>query len=235
MEENAFQTVDGTPIPAVTAGEMREIDRVAVDDVGLTLLQMMENAGRNLAGRVLERNPERVAVLAGNGGNGGGGLVCGRHLANRDVSVSVVLDRSSDALDGAVSTQYRVLEGMDVSVTTSDTSDGVARRTPSSIRSSATACRVLLVDGPRTSSTSVTIPRHLPFPSTFHLDSTRQLASVPDCSSSRTRYSPYHFRRRVFAKPRVGSTSGISVSHVSCTNGWVSSTKYRSESPTAWR
>ncbi|WP_368408911.1 NAD(P)H-hydrate epimerase [Halorussus limi] len=39
------------------------------------------------------------------------------------MSVSVVLDRSPDALDGAVSTQYRILEGMNVSVTTSDASD----------------------------------------------------------------------------------------------------------------
>jgi len=33
----------------VTADEIREVDRVPVEDVGLQLLQMMENAGRALA------------------------------------------------------------------------------------------------------------------------------------------------------------------------------------------
>jgi|SRR6056297_711825 len=123
MSEIAFQTIAGIPVPAVTADEMREIDRVAVDDVGLQLLQMMENAGRNLAVRVCKRDPDQVAVLAGNGGNGGGGLACARHLANHDVSVTIVLDRSPDALDGAAAAQYRILNEMNVSVTTSDGSD----------------------------------------------------------------------------------------------------------------
>lgn len=102
---------------------MREIDRVAVEDVGLELLQLMENAGRDLARRLLKRNPERVTVLAGNGGNGGGGLACARHLENRDVSVTIVLDRSSEVLDGATATQYRILDEMNVHVATSDVSD----------------------------------------------------------------------------------------------------------------
>lgn len=123
MTEPAFRTSDGVPVPAVSADEMREIDRVAVEDVGLELLQMMENAGRNLAGRVLERHPGEVAVLAGNGGNGGGGLACARHLQNRGVSVTVILDRAADALDGAAAVQHRILDEMDAHVATSDASE----------------------------------------------------------------------------------------------------------------
>lgn len=102
---------------------MRDVDRVAVETVGLELLQMMENAGRNLASRLLENEVERVTVLAGNGGNGGGGLACARHLENRDVSVTIVLDRSPDTLDGATATQYRILDEMNVHVATSGVSD----------------------------------------------------------------------------------------------------------------
>lgn len=123
MTESAFQTPDGIPVPAVSADEMREIDRIAVEDVGLELLQMMENAGRNLASHILRYDPDRVTVLAGNGGNGGGGLVCARHLENRDVSVTVVLDRSADDLDGAAATQYRILDEMNVRAVTSDVSN----------------------------------------------------------------------------------------------------------------
>jgi NAD(P)H-hydrate epimerase len=68
-----FATQDGTPVPAVSAAEMRDIDRIAVEQTGPTLLQMMEHAGMNLAlvaiemlGRDWRRG--RVLVLAGPGG-----------------------------------------------------------------------------------------------------------------------------------------------------------------------
>ena len=35
--------------PALTADQMREIDRVMVEDLHVELVQMMENAGRSLA------------------------------------------------------------------------------------------------------------------------------------------------------------------------------------------
>lgn len=118
MAEQLFQTSDGRPVPAVTAEEMRAVDRVAVEDVGLQLLQMMENAGRNLATAVRKRTDEdkQIVVLAGSGGNGGGGLACARHLANHGRSVSVVLDRPAEQLSGAAATQHRVLDAMDVPV-----------------------------------------------------------------------------------------------------------------------
>jgi len=118
MQENLFQTSDGQPVTAVTSEEMRAVDRVAVEEVGLELLQMMENAGRNLAVVVREvATDEAVVVLAGDGGNGGGGLACARHLANHDTPVSVVLDRPADELTGAAATQYAVLDAMNVPIT----------------------------------------------------------------------------------------------------------------------
>src|SRR5260370_31717288 len=64
-------------VPAVTAAQMREVDRMMVEDFGISLLQMMENAGRALA--ELTRlhfsgvRRRRVVVLAGRGGEMGGG------------------------------------------------------------------------------------------------------------------------------------------------------------------
>jgi hypothetical protein len=43
-----FNTNTGLLVPAVTAGQMREIDRIAVDEFDLQILQMKENAERNL-------------------------------------------------------------------------------------------------------------------------------------------------------------------------------------------
>src|SRR5215813_10687352 len=91
-----FETDQGILVPAVTAEEMREVDRVAVEETGPNLYQMMENAGRNLATLALEilggySNRCRILVLAGTGGNGGGGICAARHLANRGVPVVLSL------------------------------------------------------------------------------------------------------------------------------------------------
>lgn len=105
---------------AVTATEMQEVDRVAVEEVGLQLLQMMENAGRILAWHVREvRNEDApVIVVTGNGGNGGGGMACARHLANRGISVRIVVDRSPDELSGAAAIQSQILAEMAVPIST---------------------------------------------------------------------------------------------------------------------
>jgi len=87
-----FVTDAGTEIPAVTADQMRELDLVAINGVGPTLQQMMENAGRTMAEFALDSiDGRKVIVLAGPGGNGGGGVCAARHLANWGVSVTVVV------------------------------------------------------------------------------------------------------------------------------------------------
>jgi len=129
MQTDQFRTTAGTSVTAVTADEMRDVDRVAVEEIGLTLPRMMEHAGRSLAaealgmadGRVADDGP--VVVLAGAGGNGGGGLVCARHLANRDVPTTVVLDREPADLDGVPGEQLRILQAMGVAVQTAEPSE----------------------------------------------------------------------------------------------------------------
>lgn len=122
MPRSSFRTSTGRDVSAVSASEMRDVDRVAVEEVGLQLLQMMENAGRALAWHVRDirdGDAERhILVVAGNGGNGGGGSVCARHLANRDLPVRVLLDRPSEGLTGAAAHQHRILDEMGIPVTT---------------------------------------------------------------------------------------------------------------------
>lgn len=118
MTQRSFRIPGGSKVTAVTAAEMREVDRIAVEEVGLQLLQMMENAGRVLAWHVrdIRDEAESVVVVAGNGGNGGGGMVCARHLANRDVPVQIVLDRPSEELTGAAAHQHHILDEMAVPI-----------------------------------------------------------------------------------------------------------------------
>jgi NAD(P)H-hydrate epimerase len=94
MPTDRFSTRMGAAIPAVTAAQMREIDRIAIEETGPNLFQMMENAGRSLAMATIERlgtHRRTVFVLAGSGGNGGGGICAARHLANHGVDVTLVL------------------------------------------------------------------------------------------------------------------------------------------------
>ena len=64
---------------------------------------MMENAGRNLAvqakhqpGAISENT--NIYVIAGNGNNGGGGLVVARHLSNWGANVTVLIVSSENKL-----------------------------------------------------------------------------------------------------------------------------------------
>lgn len=44
-----FPKVEETSVPSVTTAQMIEVDRAMIEDYRILLIQMMENAGRNLA------------------------------------------------------------------------------------------------------------------------------------------------------------------------------------------
>jgi NAD(P)H-hydrate epimerase len=105
---------------------MREVDRAMVDDYGITVLQMMEHAGRNLAdvaraaffhGSVAGK---KVIVAAGPGGNGGGGLSGARHLHNMGAIVTVVLTASLDRLSAETSKQLKTLRASGIKISDAD-------------------------------------------------------------------------------------------------------------------
>ncbi len=109
----SFWTPSGAEVPAVTTDQMREIDRIAMEETGPNLFQMMENAGRNLAEMALECvgsnwRQTRIVVLAGSGGNGGGGIAAARHLANHGATVELCL-AASDKLGEVPAWQHKIL------------------------------------------------------------------------------------------------------------------------------
>ncbi|MCI4646813.1 NAD(P)H-hydrate epimerase, partial [Phaeodactylibacter sp.] len=75
-------------VPTLDVPQMIEVDRLMTEFYGITLLQMMENAGRCLAilarDRFLDGIPagKMVAILVGKGHNGGGALVAAHRLIN---------------------------------------------------------------------------------------------------------------------------------------------------------
>lgn len=81
-------------VPSVDGQLMVEADRIATDRIGFSLLQMMENAGHQLAELTRLTLGSSVAgrcvvVLAGTGNNAGGGLVAARRLAGWGADVCV--------------------------------------------------------------------------------------------------------------------------------------------------
>ncbi len=123
MDSEAVSSgLDAEDIPFITTDQMREVDRIMVEEYGISLVQMMENAGGNLASlarsRFLDGNPagHRVLVLAGRGGNGGGGLVCARRLHTWGARVHVWLATQASQLAEVPRHQLAILERMHLPV-----------------------------------------------------------------------------------------------------------------------
>lgn len=94
----SYVSLNGLLIPVITSDQMREVDRLAVEKYGIQIIQMMENAGKNLADlvRKLLGNSvlkKQLVVAAGKGNNGGGGIVAARHLYNWGAKVTLLLPK----------------------------------------------------------------------------------------------------------------------------------------------
>ncbi len=97
----------------LTAAQMRKIDRISIEKLGIPGMVLMENAGRNLLRLLEEKFPnlkrERVAVLCGKGNNGGDGFVIARHLKMRGHHPSVFLLADPQSLKGDARSNYEIL------------------------------------------------------------------------------------------------------------------------------
>jgi hydroxyethylthiazole kinase-like uncharacterized protein yjeF len=102
----------------LTAAEMGAVDK-ATAEAGVSLQDLMEHAGGNVASFCLRQYPEaaRVMVLCGKGNNGGDGFVAARVLAGEGVGVRVLLTGSQDGIKGEASESLkRLIEATDEGV-----------------------------------------------------------------------------------------------------------------------
>ena len=119
---NTFPNIARANIPELSTAQMIEVDRAMIEDYGITLIQMIENAGRCLAivarDQFLDGGVEgkRVVVLAGRGGNGEGAIVAARRLAAWGCNIQLALTRSPDSYSGIPKHQLDILLAMGVSV-----------------------------------------------------------------------------------------------------------------------
>jgi hydroxyethylthiazole kinase-like uncharacterized protein yjeF len=92
---------------ALTAAEMREVDRLTTERFGMPGWQLMEAAGKSAADVFLEEYgrrsttpPGHVCVLCGKGNNGGDGFVVARYLKEEADRVDVYLFANPEELRG---------------------------------------------------------------------------------------------------------------------------------------
>lgn len=115
--------------PALTAASMRELDRLAVEEIGIPSLILMENAGLRTADLALDllqkslhrpAEKARVGIVCGKGNNGGDGMCVARHLANRGVGVAVYLLCRAEELGGDARVQSLIVGHMRIPVSELD-------------------------------------------------------------------------------------------------------------------
>jgi len=111
---------DNSLIPFINTEQMIEVDRAMLEDYKISLIQMMENAGHNLASLARRRflggepNAKTVAILAGSGGNGGGALVAARHLHNWGADVSIYLGQNLGNMAAVPAQQLEIVKRMGI-------------------------------------------------------------------------------------------------------------------------
>ena len=96
----------------LTADEMAQVDRRAIEEIGVPSLVLMENAAIGVADALAERYPDAqsAAVFCGPGNNGGDGLAIARHLDARGYRCRVILVTRGGRPKGDAGIQLEILE-----------------------------------------------------------------------------------------------------------------------------
>jgi hydroxyethylthiazole kinase-like uncharacterized protein yjeF len=114
LDYQGFKMQSKNKNSAITSGEMRALE-VNAQYFGLSLIQLMENAGRSVAQETSSRfqKNKKAVIFCGLGGNGGDGFVAARHLLAADFEVTVVLmGRSRDISHESSISNWVILQSL---------------------------------------------------------------------------------------------------------------------------
>jgi NAD(P)H-hydrate epimerase len=94
----------------LSAEAMREVDRTAIEELGISSLVLMENAAIGVVDAIGEiyGEAESAVIFCGPGNNGGDGLAIARHLAVRGYEVRIFLMTSHRGLQGDAEVQLGI-------------------------------------------------------------------------------------------------------------------------------
>jgi hydroxyethylthiazole kinase-like uncharacterized protein yjeF len=105
-------------VRVLSAEAMREVDRAAIERLGVPSLVLMENAALGVADAIGESFPEAesAVVVCGPGNNGGDGLAVARHLAVRGYAVEVWLATGGREPGGDAALQLAIDRRMELAI-----------------------------------------------------------------------------------------------------------------------
>lgn len=109
---------------ALTRKQARQVDRDAIEHLGVPGIVLMENAGRNAASLILDllaqRSPAasdgRVVIVCGGGNNGGDGYVIARHLHNAGVDICLAAATPPAKITGDAAINHRICANLGLAI-----------------------------------------------------------------------------------------------------------------------
>lgn len=111
----------------LSAEAMREVDRCAIEELGIPSLVLMENAAIGVVDAIGEvyEEAESAAIFCGPGNNGGDGLAIARHLAVRGYDVQVFLVAGRRGMRGDAEVQLGICRRQGLAIQEVKDEDGV--------------------------------------------------------------------------------------------------------------
>jgi NAD(P)H-hydrate epimerase len=104
----------------LTRAQVREIDRISIEQYHIPGIVLMENASRGVADVALRmlphaRNP-KILVLCGGGNNGGDGLAAARHLHNAGCNIQIAVTIDPARYQGDALVNWKIIQAMQLPV-----------------------------------------------------------------------------------------------------------------------
>ncbi|MCP2605053.1 NAD(P)H-hydrate dehydratase [Candidatus Aminicenantes bacterium AH-873-B07] len=98
----------------LTSKEMKKIDNITINEIGIPGCVLMENAGIQIYKAIKKKFPElkkeKISIIAGPGNNGGDGLVVARHLFNEGIKPEIYLLASREKVKGDAGINLKIAE-----------------------------------------------------------------------------------------------------------------------------
>ena len=103
----------------ITSQKAKEIDLKAKERFGISVLVLMENAGKAVAEEameVLKNQKEKIAIFCGKGNNGGDGFVAARHLLTYGIKPEVFLAGKIREVNNEAKINLEILRKLELKV-----------------------------------------------------------------------------------------------------------------------
>jgi NAD(P)H-hydrate epimerase len=111
-------------LPPLSRDQVRQVDRIAIEQYGMPGVVLMENAGRGAAeiiDRVADSGP--VVILCGSGNNAGDGYVIARHLQLAGRTVRIVSIVALEKLQGDARINAAIAANAEIEITVAENSE----------------------------------------------------------------------------------------------------------------